>query len=313
MELPIRVLIVCLSIVSSVPGLNLYKQSVEHRLAQDEKITNKHKSCSDANKYIMHLKVCDTHEECFSAQQKLIQKFLLKEYDTAKNEIKLRIEHEGELFNLMFTLIGAVMGIVFYGGAFTKAEQENIEDTFERRNLVISGFCWAALIVGIIVIMRRQINTDVMIQLGQWIRREVECQFLPNGILGWESFLVEQSSLFNSDYFPILKIERELLLSILFFVTFILLVPGCNVVRERFATAKAKDAFKMKQIRYLKLNSTFCSITSILIYVFAMHFHYEDPYLTKIYIFLLLYQLSWIGIWFNYYKTYIEKLDNTSS
>ncbi len=181
--------------------------------------------------------------------------FLLEEYKTATGEIRLRIEHEHTMIALKFTLVGAVLGVILYAQQkSTTAAESPIRSTWAAL------CCWAAIVVSAIVDLRRQTNVDAIAQLGNWVG-SIESQFLP-GPIGWEHYVADRNPFWSSPFYPLLRVERELLTWALYLLAIMLFVP-----HRDDEDAKAIDG----------IARLFGSVTFVLFGLYALHFHYQRP------------------------------------
>jgi hypothetical protein len=181
------------------------------------------------------------------------RRFLEKEYDTAVREIRLRVDNEETLFALKFTMVGAVLAAMFY---MHRREDEGAPPSF--RSPWAATCCWAAVLVGAVIDIRRQFNVDVMVQLGTWVH-QVEDLLLPDAILGWEQF-IPTSELWSSPIYALLRLERELVTWILFVVTVAMFVPNRG----------EKPDFLL-----LRLSRLFCCLSMFLFGLNSLHYHYQ--------------------------------------
>ena len=185
--------------------------------------------------------------------------FLLKEYETVIQEIRLRLEHEHTMIALKFTLVGAVLGVMLYAH---ELRGKPIEESSFRSSWA-AMCCWAAVVVSAIVDVRRQFNSDVILQLGDWVK-SIEGHLLTAGVAGWEQYVGSESSLWNSRLFPVLRLERELVT----WATY-LLCTTMFVIRH-----SDQDSERLLQIARL-----FGTFTYFLFGLYALHFHYQSrPY-----------------------------------
>src|SRR5438874_562351 len=113
--------------------------------------------------------------------------FLVKEYDTAINEIHKRLDYEQVLFGLKFTLIGAIMVALFkfMRGDVTASLSPPAERpvgarpddapvglaSFDAlgRSPVGAAFFWASVVVAAIIDARIQFNAAFIATLGKWV------------------------------------------------------------------------------------------------------------------------------------------------
>jgi hypothetical protein len=156
----------------------------------------------------------------------LYTKFLLQEYETVTAEISSRIEQEHLLFVLKFTVVGAVLGLIFN---FYKAEAKGDKDAFLalRHSSGVAICCWAAVAVAAIIDVRIFFNTSLIAEAGEWVKRTEQILLASSGFLGWEQSLA-RSRLRDSSITPWLFADRQLLTWVLYVVTLGIFVPRGN-------------------------------------------------------------------------------------
>jgi hypothetical protein len=183
------------------------------------------------------------------------REFLLKEYDTAVREIRLRVDAEETLFALKFTMVGAVLAAMFY--MHRREDETPAHPSF--RSPWAATCCWAAVLVGAVIDIRRQFNVGVMVQLGTWVHW-VEDLMLPSDVLGWEQF-IPTSQLWSSTLYPLLRLERELVTWILYVVTLTMFVPNRD---------------EQPDLLLLRLSRLFCCLSICLFGLNSLHYRYWD-------------------------------------
>jgi hypothetical protein len=150
--------------------------------------------------------------------------FLDRQYDTAVQEIRERLGNENVLFALKFTLIGAIMWVLFSLFNRDKGSGMAFERFVQKRRVAV--FFVAALLCSAIVDTRLRFNAKVIESLGDWVwcveiykRATVSSDAsLPQY---WEHFLHLQ--LLMGSY-PILRYLCHLLTAIMYAVTLYLFV-----------------------------------------------------------------------------------------
>ncbi len=143
--------------------------------------------------------------------------YLKLSYSNAVKEVQKRIEHEHLLFVLNFTLVGAVLSILFKNNILSspRDKPENIIDKSEKLSPAI--ICWAAIAVSAIVDVRMLVNLDIIKDLGGWVHC-LENNILTSGVKGWETYFAN-SPLLSSGWSPLLLMDRQLLTWVLYVFT----------------------------------------------------------------------------------------------
>ncbi len=144
--------------------------------------------------------------------------FVLEEYKTVAAEIRERMSHENILFALKFTLVGAIIWLLF--SVFGRREHDFERFAHDRRAAV---FFMAALLSNAVVDSRLRFNARIVESLGDW----VWC--LEGSLVGktarvaamWEHFLHLQ---LDAGSFPIMRHFCHSLTPILFAVALYLFV-----------------------------------------------------------------------------------------
>jgi hypothetical protein len=116
-----------------------------------------------------------------------------KQYDSAAQEIRMRIEHEQTLYTYQFVIIGAVVGFLI--------KEVFARDTGRRTMAIGSSITVASGLASVPVLLvdiRIVQNSKMVAQLGTWIHDYYE------GDGGWEEFLRHQVGTFNDwGVFPV--------------------------------------------------------------------------------------------------------------
>ena len=136
-------------------------------------------------------------------------------YNNAVKEIHQRIEHEHILFVLKFTLVGAVLSVLFKNSIYGSARLVEKNDDAVRLQPAI--VCWAAIAISAVVDVRMQVNLAVIRDLGIWVN-SLEDAILVSGVKGWETYFRESPLLTNA-YSPLMLTDRQLLTWLLYVVT----------------------------------------------------------------------------------------------
>ena len=148
--------------------------------------------------------------------------FLLKEYDTAVQEIRMRLEQESLLFSLKFSLVGAILAMLLINISKTSREFKAKTKSFLSKSPEAACLCWAAVVTSAIVDTRILFHNDFIAMLGTWIRLYVEPKLLGSHMIGWETFLYPNSALFESLCYPLLRSNTTVLTLMLFaYVTYV--------------------------------------------------------------------------------------------
>jgi hypothetical protein len=200
---------------------------------------------------------------------------LLKQYENAVAEIRLRLEHEHLLFLVSFTIAGAVLafGLRTYFFKGTRAPQgATADEEIKRRRsetVVLLG-CWGAVVVTGIIDLRRQYNADIIVQLGTWIQ-SVEGKLYPPTVHGWETFIANDSPLWKGNLYPLLRFEREAMIWILYVVALQVFSIGDHPAAVKQASFFGMQIslliFALIAVHYnynLWLNSILCGVCWVL-------------------------------------------------
>lgn len=117
--------------------------------------------------------------------------FAMKQYESAVEEIRRRIEHEHLLFIFKFTAIGAVLAVLLHsvGGRGRGQSSDDFRQKLEESAFPI--FLWSAVGISQVIDERMYFNVNMMKGLGCWLRTLETAMY--GGVLdGWESFLSEK-------------------------------------------------------------------------------------------------------------------------
>jgi hypothetical protein len=150
------------------------------------------------------------------------ESFIIEEYKNATHEIGMRLEQEHLLFALKFTLIGAILGLIFRyypirsepprGGASEGGGGE--ADLGVLRTICLCG--WGAVVGCGLIDVRLQLNTRIITDIGAWIRNCLEAHLLPGPNVGWETYFSEIGLSRNSSLSNFLNSDRLLLTGMLY-------------------------------------------------------------------------------------------------
>jgi hypothetical protein len=147
---------------------------------------------------------------------------ILKEYDAAVQEIRLRLEQEHVLFTLKFTFFGALLGSAALvlgkkdGGLFSPG---------------VAVAWWGAVAVAAILDLRLQLNTQIIVDHGQWVRTLEQGDLLPPlGTKGWEDFYA--SSPVRTDQHKLLSLLLNLDRPLLKWLLFVVTLYACIISRQ---------------------------------------------------------------------------------
>jgi hypothetical protein len=199
------------------------------------------------------------------------KEFLSKEYENAVKEIQGRIEQENSLFGLKFTLVGAILALLFTSYLKGGAEKADVPDSKSstRRDLftspVAACFCWAAVITSAIIDSRIHYHQAVTTALGTWIETHVEPVQLGHGMVGWESYIVSESVMFNSRAYALLRVNANLLTLVLFGATAFIFsggVKGFETIPDEYATQRVCRAGSW--------------VSFVVFFVVGLYFHYSS-------------------------------------
>jgi hypothetical protein len=181
---------------------------------------------------------------------------LIRQYENAVLEIRARLEHENLLFSLKFTLVGAILGLLI--ADYVK------KSTRRRRQLEIFGsplaalLLWSAVITSAIIDSRIHYNADIIMSLGDWIRKDVEMAIHPIFVTGWETYLAFISPLFRSHLYPVLRANANVL-------TLILLAAATFLYSGR-TTSSTRSRLVARICRYG------CTMAMVVFMLVGLHF-----------------------------------------
>ena len=201
------------------------------------------------------------------------RRFLEKQYDTAVEEIRNRIEDENSLFLMKFTLVGAILAALFAlmkaggsreatgntdpGGTAgpvrgddpAKASEHKsryplVPVTFDalRSNILVAAFFFAATIVSAILDVRIHYNAVFIQALGSWVGTQEALNLAHNAVhLGWEHHL---DALVKHSFYPFLRLSGSLLTILMFAV--------CMGFFSCKASTQKGDQHRLAQMRRLR-------------------------------------------------------------
>jgi hypothetical protein len=210
--------------------------------------------------------------------------FIVEEYKTATEEIKLRIEQEHLLFALKFILTGAVFGIVFryYPGRLHLAQEDGGDGiSTEEAYPALRSIClcsWAAVCVCSIVDVRLQFNTRIISDIGSWIRDCLEPCLVQLPIPGWETYFSHVGLPGGSPFSSILNGDRPLLTGLLylFSVYAFVYIPKLS---QGFDPRVSRDL--------LAIGALALPVCVILFGWSRLYFYFDVAWINYIYIFLV--------------------------
>lgn len=151
--------------------------------------------------------------------------FLLREHAVVTREIQARIQHEHLLFVLKFTVVGAVLGLIFRSNS-TKPGLDELTAAKSFSGILTPGMalvCWSAVGVSAIIDVRIFFNAALIHEAGAWVR-VLEDGMTAATVPGWETALAA-SEMWRSRAYPLLVADRQLLTWVLYLVTLYLFVP----------------------------------------------------------------------------------------
>jgi len=147
--------------------------------------------------------------------------FISEEYKSAAEEIRTRIGQEEILFGLKFSLVGAIMAVLF--SMFKKQERDFFEKLVQKRRA--AAFFAAALFTAAIIDMRLRFNDKIIESLGHWVwcveRTFPQHWGAGHGIPPWENFLFLQ---LDKGANPLMRYSSHLLTSLLYGVAVYLFI-----------------------------------------------------------------------------------------
>jgi len=207
--------------------------------------------------------------------------FLEREYDNAVKEIQERIRQEGVLFGFKFTLVGAILALIFsnrilpavlHRGRSASSPDESGHPLDESQSPPMlqeipatALFCWAAIATSAIIDTRILYNAESMRTQGDWIKQHVEAVLIGNGLVGWERFIDERSPFFRSHLYPLMRANAHVL-------TLVLLIGTAYLFSEAFARGPARGWIQARMICRAGGIASFA-----IMWLGALSFHYQQP------------------------------------
>jgi len=196
------------------------------------------------------------------------RELLLKEYDTAKDEIHKRLDYEHVLFGLKFTLIGGILYTLIgfirkdVDAAVVRQSDSNAAGVANApargqsfhalgRSPLAAAFFWASVVVCAIIDARIQFNAAFIATLGGWVGH-LESVVLKREGLGWEDYLRKLGLMSNASY-PFVRMSWGLVTWVLFAVTVFLFV----VLSRPTAAERAQSATQEGSLSTDKLSGAF--------------------------------------------------------
>ena len=147
-----------------------------------------------------------------------VSTLLLREYDSAVKEIHSRIDQESLLFGFKFSLVGAILGLLFAGQV--RGGDDNATGPWRLlTSPQAAAFCWAAVATSAIIDSRILYHQVITAALGTWIRTNVEPFFLAGNIRGWEGYIATEPLPIHHKMYPLLRFNVSLLTYALFAAT----------------------------------------------------------------------------------------------
>jgi hypothetical protein len=165
--------------------------------------------------------------------------FIERQYQTAAEEIKGRLDHERALYSLKLALVGAILAFflkeVFSkgGSPIGEGKREGAEGNqgFERLrdSSLAAAFFWATVVGAAVVDLRIIYNAGFIETLGKWVRCQ-ESIVLPAGVQGWETFLAGER--WMQAPYAFVRVSNNVLTILLFIGTFAAFRPVYGLKRE---------------------------------------------------------------------------------
>ncbi len=223
------------------------------------------------------------------AQSKKLD-FLNEQYKTSTQEIRNRLEHEHLLFALRFTIVGAMLALIFNTAKSPNNRKwKNEYYNYLQGFSLIASIGWAAVAVSAVIDVRATFNAEMISIVGSWIRC-VEPLFMFEKIQGWETYLdntwVTNSS--NVDVknwldamhviiHALLRMDRPLLTWVLYVMVlyFFVIVPAKFIDFEKNGKTDLQDVFHGFSFRLARWAVTGCYL------LFGLSGYY--PYANKQY------------------------------
>lgn len=204
--------------------------------------------------------------------------FLLGQYDTAVAEIRGRIQQEHVLFGLKFSLVGAILALMFAGTVINRDEAGSPRHVFGTP--VAATFCWSAVTTSAIIDARILYNADLIEALGTWIAQHVEPAMLQD-VIGWEKFLDSEYPLFHERFYPLLRIDAQLLTLVIFFAivyAYICVLPAKERSAARESSPDSDRGAMIQAPRAIYLVCVGGSTACFLAFFFvSIHFYARHP------------------------------------
>lgn len=210
----------------------------------------------------------------------LTKEFYLKQYETAAQEIRLRLDNEDSLFVLKFTALGAVLAMIFQTLSYRTPANFEGEHEYREERLLGSPraaiVCWVAIAVAAVIDIRTFYNTNVIRELGQWICN-LEMVFTYKSLLGWQSYLKLKSEMFSKPLTPLLLVDRQLLTWLMYIATVVIYIPvNAKDLREDPREDQRKESL-------LNIAIYFLPLTLILFGVAGSQYYYKNQLCLAIY------------------------------
>jgi len=201
------------------------------------------------------------------------RQFLLKQYDTAITEIQMRLTQESQLFALRFSLVGAILALLFSDYLLQVIRVQRTNNSVQKQlglhffnSIPACCFCWAAVITSALIDNRVNHHGDFLTALGRWIAEYAEPALLNKDYKGWEQYL-STSGVFSSKFYAILQLNTKLPTLVLFGVTVL------SFSWRAFQSDNDTVSDQLKQV---------CRIAAAVCFgVFALHayhFYYKQPW-----------------------------------
>lgn len=134
--------------------------------------------------YFIDSEVNTFDQLCQSISQKIpLSDLQTLQYESVQKEIKLRITQEHMLFVLRFSLIGAILGLVFIN-------TNKLSVFFKGNNHILALVVWVAVIISSSLDIRMAFSVMIIGELGDWTR----CLegMLEDKLPGWETWIYQR-------------------------------------------------------------------------------------------------------------------------
>ena len=135
----------------------------------------------------------------------------------------MRLGQEYLLFALKFTLTGAIFGLIFRyfpirieppgGGSAEGADGER--GLGSLRTISLCG--WGAVVACLLIDVRLQLNTRIIVDIGARVRNCLEAHLLTGPNVGWETYFAGIGLSRNSSLSYILTSDRVVMTGMLYF------------------------------------------------------------------------------------------------